>query len=93
VLSAWIDTWLAPEFATWSLDDELPLVTCPLLAIHGDQDEFGSVRHPQRLGSLTSGPAIVEVLAGCGHVPHREKPEVVLALIKPFLAAPVGPPA
>jgi pimeloyl-ACP methyl ester carboxylesterase len=46
VLDAWIETWLAPSFAQWRLDDELRQVRCPVLAMHGDRDEFGSTRHP-----------------------------------------------
>lgn len=78
VLSAWIDTWLAPEFLRWSLDDVLPLVRCPVLAIHGDNDEFGSARHPARIGELANGPATIQIVPNCGHVPHREAPQVVI---------------
>src|SRR4051812_11215965 len=31
VLDAWIDTWLSPARAHWSLDDDLRRVRCPLL--------------------------------------------------------------
>jgi len=44
VLDAWTDVWLSPEFASWTLEPDLPLVTCPVLVIHGDSDEYGSVR-------------------------------------------------
>ena len=53
VLDAWIETWLAPAFADWCLDDDLRGVQCPTLALHGDQDEYGSVEHPQRIARLT----------------------------------------
>lgn len=82
VLQAWTDTWLAPEFAGWTLDDELRGVRCPVLAIHGDRDEFGSERHPQRIAGLTRGTA--SILAGCGHVPHREHESTVIELVKRF---------
>lgn len=32
VLDAWIETWLHPEFTTWSLETVLPKVICPVLA-------------------------------------------------------------
>src|SRR5690606_40408263 len=41
VLSAWVDTWLSEPFQDWTLSDTLPRVLCPVLAIHGDQDELG----------------------------------------------------
>lgn len=88
VLDAWIETWLSPEFADWQLDDDLARVRCPALAIHGDQDEYGSGEHPGRIARLTQGPASAVILAGCGHVPHREQPARVLAEVSEFLASP-----
>lgn len=86
VLSSWIDTWLAPEFAQWNLDADLSRVQCPALVIHGADDEYGSVRHPERIASMTQSPATLEILANCAHVPHREKPDLVMNLIERFLA-------
>lgn len=85
VLQAWIDSWLDPAFADWSLAAVLPQVGCPLLAIHGAEDEYGSVRHPQMIGELSGGPARVEIVEDTFHVPHRECPEHVLALVADFL--------
>lgn len=85
VLSAWIDTWLAPDFATWTLAHALPAVGCPSLAIHGDDDEFGSERHPQLIADYASGQVEQALLSGVGHVPHREQPEQVLERIERFL--------
>lgn len=85
VLAAWIDTWLAPDFADWSLDAVLPRVTSPLLALHGSDDEYGSPRHPELIGRLAGGPARVEVMAETRHVPHRERERTVLDLVAEFL--------
>ncbi|NUO76864.1 MAG: alpha/beta hydrolase [Lysobacter sp.] len=86
-LSAWIDTWLAPEFADWSLDDDLRQVHCPVLALHGDGDEFGSARHPERIVALSAGPSTMQLLEGCGHVPHRERADGVLDIVVRWLSA------
>lgn len=85
VLDAWIETWLAPTFKHWSLDDDLRQVRCPTLAIHGDQDEYGSQRHPERIADLVPGPARAVIVSACGHVPHREQPERVLREVSQFL--------
>ncbi|MGI9575898.1 alpha/beta fold hydrolase [Alloalcanivorax xenomutans] len=84
VLSAWVDTWLSEPFQDWTLSDTLPRVLCPVLAIHGDQDEYGSLIHPERITSLCAGPATKKIVRDCGHVPHKEKPEEVLETIKAF---------
>lgn len=85
VLSAWIDTWLAPEFSGWNLHEDLRHVRCPVLAIHGDGDEFGSARHPERIVDLTAGHSAMVLLQQCGHVPHREKGEIVIDTITRWL--------
>lgn len=86
VLDAWTETWLAPGFAGWRLDDELSQVRCPVLAIHGERDEFGAVTHAERIANLGSGPGKALILADCGHVPHRERQDDVLAATAAFLA-------
>ena len=88
-LDAWLATWLDPAYAGWTLADVLPRVTCPVLAIHGAQDEYGSSAHPTLIGERAGGPARVEILEGVGHLPHRERPELVVRLIADFLA-PIG---
>lgn len=87
VLEAWLGTWLSPGFASWSLDAVLPKVACPVLAIHGAEDEYGSRRHPELIGRLAEGAARVELLTNAGHVPHREQRERVLAVIRGWLSA------
>ncbi len=86
VLRSWVDAWLSDEFASWTLDEDLPNVRCPALVLHGDNDEYGSVRHAERISSLTSGPATIRILANCGHIPHREDEATVLDAIGDFLS-------
>jgi pimeloyl-ACP methyl ester carboxylesterase len=90
VLDAWTETWLAPGFAAWTLDAELREVRCPTLALHGDGDEFGSARHPERIAAGVRGPARVVILEGVGHVPHRERPARVLDEVARFLGGTGG---
>lgn len=85
VLNAWIDTWLSPAFANWSLDAVLPRVRCPVLAIHGADDEYGSPLHPERIGRLAGGPARVEVMTDTRHMPHREREQTVIDLVMDLL--------
>lgn len=86
VLDAWTETWLSPAFRSWSLDAWLPRVRCPVLAIHGDSDEYGSSAFPRRITEGVQGEARMEILATCGHVPHKEKEDEVLGLVASFLS-------
>lgn len=85
VIDAWIETWLHPDFADWSLAPVLPHIKCPVLVMHGEKDEYGSLRHPEMIRELTGGAVEMAVLTNCGHVPYKETPERVLALMGAFL--------
>ncbi|BCB61300.1 MULTISPECIES: alpha/beta hydrolase [Halomonadaceae] len=85
VFDAWTDTWLSPEFAAWSLTPALERVRCPTLVLHGEKDEYGSHRQPERIARYTQGPAHCEMLPGIGHVPHREAEAVVVEFIRQFI--------
>jgi len=82
VVDAWIETWLSPAFADWTLDRPLAGIRCPVLAIHGELDEYGTTRHPQRIAERR-GEALI--LAGIGHVPHREAETTLVEAIAGFL--------
>ncbi|CAH0317217.1 2-succinyl-6-hydroxy-2, 4-cyclohexadiene-1-carboxylate synthase [Massilia sp. Bi118] len=84
VLDAWLGTWLAPSFAAWSLRDVLPAVRCPVLAIHGALDEYGSSRHPETIAEHAAGPSRVHILPGTYHVPHKERPGEIAGLVAAF---------
>ncbi|MBY6261119.1 alpha/beta fold hydrolase [Azospirillum sp. 412522] len=82
-LDAWTESWLSPAFADWSLDDALARVECPVLALHGDRDEYGSAEHPAR---IAAGRGTVRMLPDTGHVPHREREVELVEAISGFLS-------
>lgn len=90
VLDAWVDTWLAPEFRGWNLDAALARVRSPMLVFQGAADEFGSARQPERIAALAGGPVSLVMLAGCGHVPHRECPAQLLERVQAFVTQTQG---
>lgn len=85
VLHARVDTWLSGAFSHWNLDAQLRLVSCPVLALHGDRDEYGSTHHLERIAAQVSAPASLQILPDCGHVPHREYPDAMLTTLCAFL--------
>lgn len=87
VLDAWIETWLAPSYADWSLKALLPQIKVPVLAMHGQNDEFGSEKHPQMIADLSGGAARMLMLEKIGHMPHREATDQVLAETTAFADA------
>ena len=85
VLAAWTETWLDPEFRGWNLVCHLKEVQCPVLAIHADNDEYGSVAFPNFIAGSVSGHSLAVIMDGVAHVPHHEDPRKVMEIVKSFL--------
>lgn len=90
VLDAWIEVWLSPQFRSWSIVSHLKDVQCPVLAIHGNNDEYGSEEFPRTIVRHVQGPTSLEILRDCGHVPHRERNDLVLDLVATFIHKHLG---
>lgn len=84
--SGWKDVWLDPEFRRWNLESLLPSISCPVLLIQGEQDEYGTLAQLDAIERQVQGPAERIVLAACGHSPHRDQQERVLSATAAFLA-------
>jgi pimeloyl-ACP methyl ester carboxylesterase len=87
IFQGWTEVWLRPEFAVWSIEDLLPAVTCPVLVIQGEQDEYGTVRQVEALTGKVQGPVETLLLSDCGHAPHRDRREETLAAIVRFVSS------
>ena len=85
VLNAWVSTWLSADFTHWQIQDTLSSVRCPVLCLHGEDDEYGAPCHAQTIVEGVAGPAFANILSNCGHVPHKEQCATVLQSIKFFL--------
>jgi len=81
-VDAWTKTWLSPEFTEWTLAEPLAAVRCPVLAVHGERDEYGSSEHPKR---IAAGRGTAHILPETGHVPHKEQERLLTQLICQFL--------
>ncbi len=81
----WNDIWLSPAFRSWCIEDELAQITCPLLAIQGAEDEYGSMQ--QVLGIRDRLPATeVLTIANCGHSPHRQQTDLLMKAVEAFVS-------
>ena len=89
VFYGWNDTWLRPDFRDWSILEDLRRVRSPVLAILGSDDEYSTPAQVAAIGQNVPDPARFEsiVLSNCGHAPHRDQPEAVLAAVSRFLGA------
>ncbi len=80
VFRGWNDIWLSADFRAWNIEEYLPRITCPVLAIQGEEDEYGTMEQIRR---IERGAPRVNTLClmDCGHSPHRDQPRRVLEAV------------
>ena len=83
----WNDIWLHPDFRRWNIEGFLPAIRCPVLAIQGADDEYGTMAQVEAIERQVGGRCEVVRLQACGHSPHRDQPEPTLAAIARFVAS------
>ncbi len=81
----WSGAWLSPEFKGWNIEALLPDIQCDVLAIQGSDDEYGTMAQVNRLAVHHDQTTVVEI-ADCGHSPHVEHTDQVLAHITRFVS-------
>jgi pimeloyl-ACP methyl ester carboxylesterase len=84
VFWGWNDIWLSADFRAWNIEEYLPGIACPVLAIQGEEDEYGTMEQIRR---IERGVSHVEShrLADCHHSPHKDQPERVLEAVAHWL--------
>ena len=72
----WNDIWLDPAFRAWNIEDRLPLISCPVLAVQGEDDEYGTLGQIRGIRKKVPQTQLL-VLPQCGHSPHRDQPQAL----------------
>lgn len=80
----WNDIWLHPPFRHWSIERELPAIRCPLLAVQGLDDEYGTLAQIRGIAERAAQTELLE-LPECGHSPHRDQPERLIEAVRAFV--------
>ena len=81
----WNDIWLHPPFKEWSIEREIESIACPLLAMQGLDDEYGTLEQIRGIARRLPQTRLLE-LAECRHSAHRDQPERVIAATTAFIA-------
>jgi len=81
---SWNNIWLDRAFRNWNIEAFLPHIRCPILAIQGLQDEYGTL---EQVGAMSRQAPHFEqlLLNNCRHSPHRDQPEAVLERVTSWL--------
>lgn len=80
----WNRIWLHPPFREWSIEEEIRGIGCPLLAVQGLDDEYGTLEQIRGIARRVPQTRLLE-LPDCGHSPHRDQPEALIRAVGSFM--------
>jgi pimeloyl-ACP methyl ester carboxylesterase len=81
----WNDIWLDPAFRNWRIDSELSAICCPVLAVQGLDDEYGTLAQIEGIAAALPGAELL-ALPDCGHSPQRDQPLALVSAAGEFSA-------
>jgi pimeloyl-ACP methyl ester carboxylesterase len=82
----WADVWTEDNFKRWDIREEyLRNIRCPVLAIQGHEDEYGTMEQLDEIARTAGGPCELLKLENCGHTPFRDQPEKTLHAVTRFI--------
>lgn len=81
----WNRTWLSPAFRSWNIENYLPAIQGPVLAIQGEDDEYATMEQLERIAAGAPDVDLVK-LADCRHSPHKDQPGAVIEASASFVA-------
>jgi pimeloyl-ACP methyl ester carboxylesterase len=82
----WNDIWLSHAFRNWNIESSLPTISCPVLAIQGANDQYGTLAQIAAIQRGVGGRFEKLVLANCGHAPHRDQEAPTREAMAGFIA-------
>lgn len=84
VFRGWNDIWLHPDFRAWNIEEYLPRIAVPVMAIQGEDDEYGTMDQIDRIAAQAKDVELVK-LADCRHSPHKDQPQAVIDAVVEFV--------
>lgn len=84
VFHAWSQAWLTPAFHALDLCPEAGRIRCPVLAVQGRDDHYGTLAQVERLSGLAEKGQMI-VLENCKHSPHLQAPQALLECCTRFV--------
>ena len=82
--NGWNDIWLDPAFTAWNIEAELANIRCPLLAVQGEDDPYGTMAQIDGIPARAPQTELVK-LASCGHSPHRDQAQAMIKATSRFI--------
>lgn len=80
---SWNCTWLLPDFIRgFNIEADVARIRCPITAIQGEQDEYGTAKQLEAIRERSGGRAEIVPIPNCRHSPHRDQTAATLAAIR-----------
>jgi pimeloyl-ACP methyl ester carboxylesterase len=79
----WNRVWQSPAFRNWNISQTIESIHCPLMAVQGFDDEYGTMLQLDTIAKCCPQTQLVK-LSNCKHSPHRDQPEAVLQNLERF---------
>ena len=86
----WNDAWLSPAFRTWNIEAEVAAIACPVLAVQGENDEYGSLAQIRAVARRLPRTRLLAI-PRCGHSPHRDRPDILIREAGRFIVESSSP--
>lgn len=83
----WNDVWLSPAFRSWNIEEYLPGITAPVLAVQGTADAYGTLAQLDAIEAGVSGPCERHVVEGGGHTLHTGDTTALVTRVAQFVRA------
>ena len=80
----WNRIWLHPPFRQWNIEAELGAIRCPVLAMQGVDDEYGTLGQIRGIAGRVPSTRLLEI-PDCGHSPLRDQPETAIVSSVSFI--------
>lgn len=82
----WNGAWLDPAFRDWRIDEYVPTIRVPVLALQGSDDEYGTPAQLEPLATEAYCPVEIHLIARSRHAPHLTHRSEIMARLAPFVA-------
>ncbi len=86
IFKAWSRIWLSEGFKYWNIEYLLPSIECPILALQGMEDRYGTAAQVTSITSKAPHARQI-IMEKCGHAPHKENADETLRVMKKFVEA------
>lgn len=81
----WNGAWLGPMAGQWDVAEVIDNISVPILAIQGEDDQYGTLAQIDELTCRAGNLVQVEILPDTRHAPHLESPERTLNAVVRFV--------